>query len=63
MRTLSDLEIVVGLLALVLSTIAFLVNAYAVAVLALVLGAVGFGILIGRRPPVERRQTLPRRKA
>lgn len=55
MRSLPDLEIVVGLLALVLSTIAFLVNAYVIAVLALVLGAVSFGILIGRPRSQERR--------
>lgn len=57
MRFPSDLEIAVGLLALVLSTIAFLVNAYAIALIALVLGAVSFGILIGRfRSPEHRPQ-------
>lgn len=61
MRSLSNLEIVVGLLALLLSTIAFLVNAHSIAVLALVLGAVGFGILVGRPPPDECRSSKPPR--
>ena len=45
------LEIVIGLVTLVLSTIAVLLNAYVIAVVALVVGGVSFGILIGRYPP------------
>lgn len=52
MKTMSgrSLELAVGLAALALSTVALLLNAYSVAVLALVAGAVGFGILLGRPP-------------
>ena len=45
----SILEITIGLLTLVLSTAAFLLNAVALAVIALVTGGVSFGILLGSR--------------
>jgi hypothetical protein len=44
------LELMVGLAALVLSTVAVLVSAYALTILAIVCGAVSFGILLGKRP-------------
>jgi hypothetical protein len=42
---------VLGFAALVLSTIALLVDWYAIALLALVISAVGFGIGVGRSTP------------
>jgi hypothetical protein len=52
MRAKSDLniELLVGLAGLTLSTAGFLVDAYALAVLGLIISAVGFGILLGRPP-------------
>lgn len=52
MRSLSGhaLEIAIGLIAITLSTVSLLVSAYALTVLALVCGAIGFGILLGRFP-------------
>ena len=44
------LEAVIGLLALIVATVGLLLDAYALAVIGLVLAAVGYGILLGSRP-------------
>lgn len=48
------LEVRVGLVALTLSTVGLLLQAYTFGVLALVAGAVGFGLLLGRRTTPDR---------
>jgi hypothetical protein len=44
-----DVELVVGMLAIVLSAVGFLTGAYAVVFLGALVGAVGFGMLLMRR--------------
>ena len=44
------LELTIGLLALVLGTLAFLTASYVLGVLGLVVGAVSFGMLLARPP-------------
>jgi hypothetical protein len=44
-----NLESVIGLVVLVLSTIGFLTEAYTIVAIGLVLGAVGFGMLLARQ--------------
>lgn len=43
-----DLELLVGLLGLLISTIGFLTGAYTAVVIGLLFGAVGFGMLLSR---------------
>jgi hypothetical protein len=43
------LEIAIGLVALVIATVGLLVDAYALALIGLLLTAVGYGVLLGSR--------------